>query len=177
MIKVFVLINLLFGIAIANDALCVEQEEGTVFDNPAACDAYFMCRNGVAVPHTCPEGLYFDYSSILCNFPENVNCQSGPELPTDPPPTESPWPEPESDVCPSTGVHILDHPHSCRGFISCFGGVLTEQTCASGTEWNSIAQQCQPPSLAQCTIEARQCPAIDDPFVIVRVPCTLNCNR
>lgn len=175
MIKQVIFINLLIGFTFANDQKCIGQEEGFAFDNPASCGAYFQCRLGVAVPMECQEGLYFDPESVLCNFPQNVECNSGP---TTPEPTEpSPTPEPQPDFCPPSGIHILEHPHSCNRFISCFGGNFTEQFCSAGTEWNSIAQTCQSPSLAQCTVEARQCPAIDDPLVIVRVPCILDCNR
>lgn len=196
---IFILFNISFGVLYANDALCIDQPDGYVFNNPSGCDAFFMCRDGVATPGTCPAGLYFDSENIACDLSENVNCQMTPGTPEPTegitylpePPTAAPTqsstelttelPELEQDLdpqyCPLSGVHILDHPHSCNGFISCFGGALTEQSCSPGTEWDVDSRQCLISDAAQCTIEANQCPVIDDPSVIVRVPCSLDCNR
>jgi hypothetical protein len=40
------------------------------------CGDYFICFNGVGIPNTCPNGLYFDFERQMCDFPESVNCVS-----------------------------------------------------------------------------------------------------
>merc|ERR1711936_793256 len=54
-----------------------DHDQGPVHlhHDPDDCDSYYMCdAAGVAVAMDCPEGLYFDITLSLCNWPENVDC-------------------------------------------------------------------------------------------------------
>ncbi|CAO1397635.1 unnamed protein product [Diamesa tonsa] len=38
------------------------------------CSKYYVCFSGKAIERSCGEGLFFDVTSNLCTFPENVTC-------------------------------------------------------------------------------------------------------
>lgn len=44
------------------------------FRHPTDCSRFYQCANGVAHPHQCGDGLYFDPSINACNWPQLVQC-------------------------------------------------------------------------------------------------------
>ena len=45
-----------------------------LFKDPAHCDTFYNCANGIAYPQNCPTGLLFDASLKICNWPSSVQC-------------------------------------------------------------------------------------------------------
>merc|ERR1712215_388204 len=74
-LSTFIIILSVSG-ALAQDDDVPSCQPGDLFlPDPDDCDSYYMCdAGGVAVAMDCPEGLYFDITLSLCNWPENVDC-------------------------------------------------------------------------------------------------------
>lgn len=43
----------------------------------AECTQYFFCVHGKWTPNTCPNGLHWDNSNSVCNFPDQAGCTAG----------------------------------------------------------------------------------------------------
>jgi hypothetical protein len=48
---------------------------GNSFVPGSNCDEYYTCVDGVAHPHTCPDGYFFDVSQKNCNHADLVTCK------------------------------------------------------------------------------------------------------
>merc|ERR1711964_350636 len=74
-LSTFIIILCVSG-AFAQDDDVPSCQPGDLFlPDPDDCDSYYMCdAAGAAVAMHCPEGLYFDITLSLCNWPENVDC-------------------------------------------------------------------------------------------------------
>lgn len=205
MFKIIIISFMCVTFAIADD--CTDQHDGFVFDDPSACDAFFMCINKEAVSLNCPLGQYFDPIGIYCDDIANVNCDletegtpegttegitegttegttaatpgtpGTPSPTTSVPPTEAPLPEPQPIQCPPNGVHVLPHPHLCNRFIVCVLGDFSEFSCETGEHWSQATEECEQAESVQCTIEAERCPKIDIVGENVLHACVLDCNR
>ena len=62
----------------AGDVVCSESEDGmSVFvPHPTDCGLYYQCVGNNPVLMSCPDGLFFDPSLNVCNWPEFVDCES-----------------------------------------------------------------------------------------------------
>ncbi|CAH0588142.1 unnamed protein product [Chrysodeixis includens] len=40
------------------------------------CSQFYMCNSGVPIAMVCPENLLFNADKLLCDWPQNVNCNS-----------------------------------------------------------------------------------------------------
>jgi len=58
-----------------NDQTCPEIWNGTEVFLPSSssCSEYFHCVHGNPVLMSCPEGLYWDQSRNICNYPDEVS--------------------------------------------------------------------------------------------------------
>lgn len=63
----------------SDDFQCPDQIYHT-YPHPTDCTRYFLCDNGVSYPYQCPDGLYFDPTLQVCNWPEFVDCPNGSRL-------------------------------------------------------------------------------------------------
>merc|ERR1719213_1623518 len=74
-LSTFIIILSVSG-ALAQDDDVPSCQPGDLFlPDPDDCDSYYMCdAAGAAVAMDCLEGLYFDITLSLCNWPENVDC-------------------------------------------------------------------------------------------------------
>ena len=54
---------------------CPEVWDGTdvFFPSKSNCEEYFQCVHGVPVLMHCPDGLYWDQSKQICNWPDDVS--------------------------------------------------------------------------------------------------------
>ncbi len=46
--------------------------QGGLYPNSADCNKYFQCANGVAVARSCPAGMAFNPTSLICDWPSAV---------------------------------------------------------------------------------------------------------
>lgn len=152
----------------AND-ICASQRDGTVFNNPASCRAFWECRNGVAVASYCQVGSNFHPTLLICQLHSNFPCTDPTETTT----TEAPLDTPEFQ-CPPTGIAALPLPESCTSFRFCFLGALTIRQCAPNTLFDRQILKCNRRSLVDC--EAA-CPARSDPNVVIALPSRTHCDR
>merc|ERR1712227_23265 len=49
--------------------------------HPTDCGLYYQCAGSWPVLMECPPGLYFDPTLNVCNWPDNVDCQSQTDAP------------------------------------------------------------------------------------------------
>ncbi|KAG1669703.1 putative chitinase 10 [Nymphon striatum] len=81
-----------------------------LFANPTDCGTFYSCYDGGKGRLSCPIGLYFNGLVGVCDYPQNVNCPTGPVTtrPTIPPPTNPTLPtipttpDPTATVRPTT---------------------------------------------------------------------------
>lgn len=52
--------------------------------------------------------------------------------------------------CPPTGVHNIQHPHSCSQYILCINGNGNVRDCAPGTYFDPNAGNCNIAGIANC---------------------------
>jgi hypothetical protein len=45
-----------------------------LFPNPEDCGSYYHCSNGVPILLNCPDGLHFNASLEVCDWPGSANC-------------------------------------------------------------------------------------------------------
>lgn len=112
---------------------------------PKQCGKYISCVMGTRSFRDCPQGTLFDRKIGSCNTAEHVECPDDDTITTPLPPIE------ENPTCFADGIFHA-HPHSCKRFYICVNFNLWEQECPPGMHWNRIAEQCDDPSVAKCTI-------------------------
>ena len=67
------------------DMLCPVSEDGhpVSYPHPTDCSMFYQCdAGGIPVLMSCPDGLFFDPSLNVCNWPDLVNCNSGTTTPS-----------------------------------------------------------------------------------------------
>ena len=60
-------------ITVPTGGLFICPKDG-LFKDPARCDKFYQCANGIAYSQPCPSGLLFDVSLLVCNWPASVQC-------------------------------------------------------------------------------------------------------
>merc|ERR1719322_1233568 len=60
------------------DVTCPESEDGlsVYVPHPTDCSLYYQCIGSNPTLMSCPDGLYFDSSLNVCNWPQFVDCQN-----------------------------------------------------------------------------------------------------
>ncbi|CAL4157064.1 unnamed protein product [Meganyctiphanes norvegica] len=53
------------------------------FPDPDDCSKFCECCCGDAYDYSCPSGLYWDTHLNICNWPNQVECESRPEPPSE----------------------------------------------------------------------------------------------
>jgi len=111
--------------------------------DPAVCNIFYECDDGVAEEYICPVGTWFDDFMGVCNWPVNTKrtgcgqidnictkAQSklgGNQLTSDPHPK-------------------LPDPEDCAKFYICLNGVKPRlQGCELGLVYNTVTQACDAP--------------------------------
>ena len=52
-------------------------EAGAPFvPHPTNCSLYYQCNGDLPILMECPDGLFFDTSLNVCNWPDLVDCQN-----------------------------------------------------------------------------------------------------
>lgn len=114
------------------------------------CSRFYTCIGGGAQAGYCPDELFFNERTEMCDFPENADCPywspppTLPELPT----------EPELDPehgCPSTGGPLFPSHEDCRVFYTCDAeGNVYKNGCNSGLYFHYEYMICVKESDAVC---------------------------
>lgn len=113
--------------------------------DPATCNVFYACVDGIAEEYTCSPGLWFDEYNGVCNWPgqtERSQCDAEKQ---------------QSDVegfnCPGASAVDAFDPHpkfadpsDCAKFFICLNGVTPRaQGCELGLVYNTNTQQCDAP--------------------------------
>lgn len=128
--------------------LCPRLNGFYAHPDPAVCNIFYACVEGVAEEYTCSPGLWFDEYRGVCNWPtetERSSCKADHES------LESGF------TCPSASspkdAFGLSDPHpkyadpsDCAKFYICLNGVTPrEQGCELGLVYNEQSQSCDSP--------------------------------
>ena len=54
------------------------QPDDTFVGNPADAGSFYQFSNGVAVLQPCPEGMVFNPSLVVCDYPGSVSLDENP---------------------------------------------------------------------------------------------------
>uniref|UniRef100_A0A6P7FM87 Uncharacterized protein LOC114329323 n=1 Tax=Diabrotica virgifera virgifera TaxID=50390 RepID=A0A6P7FM87_DIAVI len=126
------------------------------------CTKFCQCSNGVPYEHTCRDGLHFNPTLNVCDWPENAGCRGSethtcPTITTPFTPTDSTTPnsnscQKEGIVCPAVdGPDSVYFPLSdCTKFCQCSNGVPYEHDCPAGLHFNPKLNVCDGPQNAGC---------------------------
>lgn len=133
-------------------SVCRHRPNGYFVNNPANCQAYFVCYNGEAHDQSCPPDLNFHEDAQLCDHPANFPCSndnaSNPVF-----------------NCPAAGIHLYAIENSCTDYRFCFGGFLAVRQCAPGLLFDERLNRCNFAAAAGCT--RGLCPPVNDPANVV----------
>jgi len=128
--------------------LCPRLNGFYAHPDPAVCNIFYACVEGVAEEYTCSPGLWFDEYRGVCNWPtetERTSCTTNHES------LESGF------TCPSVSnpqdAFGLSDPHpkyadpsDCAKFYICLNGVTPrEQGCELGLVYNEQSLSCDSP--------------------------------
>lgn len=60
--------------------VCKPSEDGFVVfvPHPYECSKFFMCQGFEGIAMSCPDGLQFDTTLNVCNYPDAVGCVNTP---------------------------------------------------------------------------------------------------
>ena len=56
-----------------NCPACPDVDEVVYLPSSSKCADYFVCEHGVPIRKTCPEGLHWDDSAKVCNWPDQIS--------------------------------------------------------------------------------------------------------
>ncbi|XP_055694783.1 peritrophin-44-like [Lutzomyia longipalpis] len=132
--KFMLLLSLsLMGFVYANEEVCVGAADDTFVADPTSCEGYYLCRDEVGLPGTCPYDLWFDPVNIWCTYPGDF-CGAAAN--------------------PCTGAtdgSFVDNPSSCGAWYYCSGGEAYPGVCANDLYFDPVNQVCTYPDYVECT--------------------------
>jgi Chitin binding Peritrophin-A domain len=135
MIKVVLYLNFAFLSFAAGNKFFEFAEVQEAIENPCAgiagpyfvtnyrgCAWYTVCfNNQVAREDRCPEGLRFNYSSQICDFRDNVECD-----------LDDRWNQLNCPVGQDQGIAIIPHPYVCSKYT----GKVKVYREEEGSDWS-----------------------------------------
>ncbi|XP_017841523.1 protein obstructor-E [Drosophila busckii] len=104
------------------------------------CTKYVLCFSGQPVLRGCGEGLQYNALTDRCDFPQYVDCVDNLCLRNNNP----------------ANIAFIASKASCSKYYVCVDGQPTNQTCATGLQYNPNCTCCDFPSRAKCTVETLQ---------------------
>ncbi|XP_017864425.1 PREDICTED: serine-rich adhesin for platelets isoform X4 [Drosophila arizonae] len=160
--------NIIVPLEDAIDSKCSSLPNGAFIRDPNLCAKFYVCSNGRAIPHSCPNVLYFDIKKKVCNFPSLVDCTSDEDYSTAPQsplsPTDDSPSEPDDSPTPDCSLfpngEYVRHPRSCSKFYVCANGKAIPRQCPKGLYIDTEIKYCNYPSRVRCTIEVAPSPSI-----------------
>uniref|UniRef100_T1J190 Chitin-binding type-2 domain-containing protein n=1 Tax=Strigamia maritima TaxID=126957 RepID=T1J190_STRMM len=111
------------------------------FPVPDQCDAYIICRDGIAETQLCPDGLVFNekktrVNSYPCDYPVDVECGTRTRIQSAQP----------SEHCPHQyGLYSHEDVRNCGQFWNCAAGRAYLFDCPEGLAFNSETLRCDWP--------------------------------
>ncbi|XP_055856195.1 peritrophin-44 [Episyrphus balteatus] len=119
--------------ALSPDQTCKLVQNNTYIADPNNCQGWILCRNGAGTYGTCNDDLYYDSTNGVCDFPQNVNCNTNVET-----------------MCSGlTDVYKAD-PNDCNKYCYCHEGETYCVKCPTGQVYDSVAIKCVWASSSSC---------------------------
>ncbi|XP_011870340.1 PREDICTED: uncharacterized protein LOC105563386 [Vollenhovia emeryi] len=115
--------------------------DGRRFQHESSCTEYYLCSKGKKILKSCSEGLHFNVTIQMCDYPEK-KCDR-----------VTPRPTISLDVCPpagSTEKVWLSHECECTQYYECVDGERVLRDCSDGLHYDHIRQICNEPTEVKC---------------------------
>ena len=132
-------------IVLSQSAQC-PNGDGYYPDTANACRKFYVCQysgtsNQKIYSFDCPSGLLFSSVTKVCDWSQNVNCNSVVVTIT--------------SQCPNGNGYYPDIANSCRKFYICLNAGTTSQLiysfdCPSGLLFNRVSKVCDWPQNVIC---------------------------
>jgi len=165
------------------DVVCYESPDGLAVyvPHPTQCNLYYQCVGLTPFLLHCPDELFFDPSLNVCNWPNQVDCESQTEAPekitTEASSTVIEQEaskntkkvfkrsiDPEFDVvCPESedGTTVfVPHPTDCNLYYICVGKMPFLMQCPGDLYFDSVLNICNWPDLVNCETQITENPEI-----------------
>ncbi|XP_069674637.1 matrilin-2-like [Periplaneta americana] len=134
------------------------------------CKLFCRCSHGVAMLHSCANGLLFNPKRQTCDLPKNAGCVSNLNTSTinngsiDGTMTNNNNGQQDTshpgEICPAVGQCpklgslsrkiVLPHRSNCSLYCECWQGVPRLRRCGSGLHFSGVTNRCENPSQARC---------------------------
>ncbi|XP_018053081.1 PREDICTED: uncharacterized protein LOC108690346 [Atta colombica] len=117
---------------------------GRAFNHEDSCTEYYLCSEGEKVLQYCLEGLHFNVSIQMCDYPQkkcNLNT-----------PGSQPIPTVTLNICPPDSIQqvLLPHECDCTQYYECIDGKQILRDCSDGLHYDYVHQICNVPIKAKC---------------------------
>jgi len=158
------------------DVVCHESEDGfpVYVPHPTQCNLYYQCVGLTPFLLYCPGELFFDPILNVCNWPDQVDCESQTEAPLQETTTNeeaTPATEEESGnengnkafkrsidphfdvVCPPSedgSTVFVPHPTDCNLYYICVEEMPFLMQCPGDLYFDSVINICNWPDLVDC---------------------------
>ncbi|KAM7358142.1 uncharacterized protein ACRADG_003199 [Cochliomyia hominivorax] len=159
-----------------NKEACVGKTFGDLVPYPGDCTKFLVCNCEYPTVKQCQNGLWFDNTLKVCNYPQNVDCNDGNGIgvqgttststttstTTEGTTTteanigwgdncESP-PGMSKDICLKYSNDVLlRYPYDCNVYINCTWGCPVMNYCPPDKVFNDFLKICDTPDTAHCT--------------------------
>ncbi|XP_018373002.1 PREDICTED: uncharacterized protein LOC108767562 isoform X2 [Trachymyrmex cornetzi] len=137
---------------------------GRAFNHENSCTEYYLCSEGEKVLQYCLEGLHFNVSIQMCDYPQK-KC----DLTISDTPRPQPIPTVALNICPPDSMQqvLLPHECDCTQYYECIDGKQILRDCSDGLHYDYVRQICNVPIEAKCndfttTIPESSFPTIPD---------------
>ncbi|XP_025073978.1 uncharacterized protein LOC112552591 [Pogonomyrmex barbatus] len=124
------------------DTMYTCAPEGRAFQHETDCTAYYVCSKGEKILKHCVEGLHFNITIQMCDYPLK-KCALSTSLPII-----------SLDACPPIGFvmkALLPHECECTQYYECNDGKQILRNCPAGLHYDHVRQICNKPTEAKCT--------------------------
>ncbi|KYN12264.1 Peritrophin-1, partial [Trachymyrmex cornetzi] len=143
---------------------------GRAFNHENSCTEYYLCSEGEKVLQYCLEGLHFNVSIQMCDYPQK-KC----DLTISDTPRPQPIPTVALNICPPDSMQqvLLPHECDCTQYYECIDGKQILRDCSDGLHYDYVRQICNVPIEAKCndfttTIPESSFPTIPDSSKLTR---------
>ncbi|XP_047112117.1 chitin-binding domain protein cbd-1-like [Schistocerca piceifrons] len=131
------------------------------------CSLFYKCDHAAPVLFECPDGLHFNPTLEVCDWPDSAGCTGGSA--STPASSSTAKPPPPGD-CPAVGTcpiyedetsiaKHLPHASNCSQFCKCDHGKPVTFDCPAGLHFNPTLEVCDWPEDAGCTGGSESTPA------------------
>jgi len=162
------------------DVVCYESPDGLAVyvPHPTQCNLYYQCVGLTPFLLHCPDELFFDPSLNVCNWPNQVDCESQTEAPEKITTDATTVIEQETSkntkkvfkrsidpdfdvVCPESedGTTVfVPHPTDCNLYYICVGKMPFLMQCPGDLYFDSVLNICNWPDLVNCETQITENP-------------------